>query len=246
MQTANAGDRQLETLRLYGALMEVREDWGGGLVLCCGEGCAASGVPTAVSIAVGATLAIDADAVAVKAAMRRGEVDFVVNTLDEALRALKNQVRLRRALSVGLTAEVRETLRELVERGVLPDLLLIGAKQNADSILQEESIQALQSAGMRLRKMEGEDEERSDAGIARKQFKEVYIPAANAVELRALDERLLAILQPDDLVRRRWIQSVPKYLREARGDGRWVWLTEGEQQRLREAGFHDGAMGFEP
>ena len=57
MLTANASDHQLETLRLYGALVEVREDWGGGLVLCCGEGCAASGVPAAVSIAGGATLA---------------------------------------------------------------------------------------------------------------------------------------------------------------------------------------------
>ena len=231
MQSANAGDRQLETLRLYGALMEAREEWGGGLVLCCGEGCAASGVPAAVSIAGGATLAVDADAAEVKAAMRRGEVDFVVNTLDEALRALKNEVRLRRPLSVGLIADVDAALREMVERGVLPDLLLIGVSQNAQAILENESIRALRAGGMGLRPMGNADGERAETGIARSQGEEVYLPAANAVELRALDERLLAILPPDDLVRRRWVQRVAKYLRDARS-GRWVWLTEEERRAL--------------
>ena len=232
MQSANASDLQLETLHLYGALMEVREDWGGGLVLCCGEGCAASGVPAAVSIAGGATLAVDADAAEVKAAMRRGEVDFVVNTLDEALRALKNEVRLRRPLSVGLIADVDAGLSEMVERGVLPDLLLIGAKQNAQAIERNESIRALRAAGMGLRLMDGPDGERPSGCIWRKRRDEVYLPVANAVELRALDERVLAILPPDDLVRRRWMQRVAKYLRDARS-GRWVWLSEDEQRALQ-------------
>jgi urocanate hydratase len=232
MQSANAGDRQLETLRLYGALMEVREEWGGGLVLCCGEGCAASGAPAAVSIAGGATLALDGDAAEVKAAMRRGELDFVVNTLDEALRALKNEVRLRRPLSVGLIADVDAALREMVERGVLPDLLLIGVSQNAQAILENESIRALRAAGMGLRSMENGEKDRSETGILHKRFKEVFLSAANAVELRALDERVLAILQPDDLVRRRWVQRVAKYLRDARS-GRWVWLSEDEQRALQ-------------
>ena len=137
-----------------------REDWGGRLVLCCGEGCAASGVPAAVSIAGGATLAVDGDAAAVKAAMRRGELDFVVNTLDEALRALKNEVRVRRPLERGADRGCGCVLREMVERGVLPDLLLIGAKQNAQAIVQNESIRALQAAGMDLRSMVDADGER--------------------------------------------------------------------------------------
>ena len=239
MESANTSDRQLDTLRIYGGLVADREDLGGGLALCCGEGCAASGMPAAVSIAGGATLAIDGDAAAVKAAMRRGEVDFVVNTLDEALRALKNEVRQRRPLSVGLTVDVSEALLEMVERGVLPDLLMIGVNQNAQAILQNESIRALQSAGMRLRSMVNADGERTDTGIAYKGFKEVYLPAADSAELRALDESVLAILPPDDMVRRRWVQRVAKYLREARCGGRWVWLTDDEMQRLCEAGFHD-------
>jgi len=112
---------QRQTMRLYRALVASREDWGGALVLCSGAGCVSSGVPVAASIAGAATLAIDADAEAVKSALRRGVLDFVVNTLDEALRTLKNQIRLKRSLSVGLIADVDATLEELASRGVQPD-----------------------------------------------------------------------------------------------------------------------------
>jgi urocanate hydratase len=235
MQSAKAGDRQLETLRLYGALMEVREDWGGRLVLCCGDGCAASGTAAAVSIAGGATLAVDGDAAEVKAAMRRGEVDFVVNTLDEALRALKNEIRVRRPLSVGLIADVDAVLREMVERGVLPDLLLIGTNQSAQAIVQNESIRALRAAGMGLRSLvdaEGEWLVRHRMMLKRTGCYEAYLSAANAAELRALDERVLAILPPVDVARRRWVQRVAQYQRDARSGGRWVLLTEEELSQL--------------
>jgi hypothetical protein len=42
----------------------------------------------------------------------------------------------------------------------------------------------------------------------------------------------MAILPGDDLIRRRWVQSVPKYLREARSGGRWVWMTGDERRQL--------------
>jgi len=115
---------QQQTMRLYRALVEQREDWGGALVLCSGTHCATSGVPVAASIAGAATLAIDADAEAVKFALRRGELDFVVNTLDEALRTLKNQIRQKRPLGVGLIADVAATLGEMASRGVQPDVVI--------------------------------------------------------------------------------------------------------------------------
>ena len=223
------------------------------LVLSCGEGCAASGVPAAVGVAGGATLAVDGDAAEVKAAMRRGEVDFVVNTLDEALRALKNEVRVRRPLSVGLIADVDAVLREMVERGVQPDLLLIGAKQNAQAIEQNESIRALQAAGMELRSMvdaDGEGLGRHRMMLKRTGCYEAYLSAANAAELRALDERVLAILPPGDLVRRRWVQRVAEYLRDARS-GRWVWLTEVSSsrwagERISGLSYESRAISYEP
>lgn len=115
---------QRQTMRLYRAFLASREDWSGALVLCSGSGCIASGISVAASIAGAATLAIDADAEAMKAALRRGELDFVVNTLDEALRTLKNQIRQKRPLSVGLIADVSSALAELSSRGVQADAMI--------------------------------------------------------------------------------------------------------------------------
>lgn len=226
---------QLDTLRLYGALTDARRDWSGSLVLCCGDGCVLNGSPAAVSIAGGATLAIESDAAALKAAMRLGELDFVVNTLDEALRTLKNEVRQHRPLSVGLIADVDSIVNEMVERGVLPDLLLIGPNQSAQPLIQNRSIKALASEGMPIRLPVDPDDQlaaQSTLILSGIGHDEVYLSAANAVELRAIDARLLTILPPDDLVRRRWIQRVPQYLRDARTGGRWMWLSEEERKKF--------------
>jgi urocanate hydratase len=213
---------QRETMRIYRALTEEREDWGGGLVLCCGEGCADSGAPVTVSIAGGATLAIDGNANAHKAAMRAGYLDFVVTTLDEALRALRNEVRQKRPLSVGLIADVGATLGEMVERGVQPDLFLIGSDPPAQQMVEA----GRAPAGMRLMQMA------VDAGDGSWSRDEVYLRASDAADLKVLDERVLALLPAGDRVRRQWVERVPRYVREARSGGRWVWLSEKERQRL--------------
>jgi len=232
MEHADPSPHQLDTLRLYGALVELREDWGGGLVLCCGAGCASSGIPAAVSIAGGATLAIDADATAVKTAMRAGELDFVVNTLDEALRALKNEIRQHRPLSVGLIADVDATLHEMAERGVLPELLLIGSGQSAGAILGNQSIQALQEAGMIVKRAAPEAAVPLSLTSSGAGYAETYVAAATAAGLRALDDRIQAILPLDDSIRRRWLKRASTYLRDACTGGRWIWLSEKESRAL--------------
>jgi urocanate hydratase len=231
MAAATKSEHQFETLRLYGTLMDLREDWGGKLVLGCGANCVVSGIPAAVSIAGGACLAVEADATAVKAAMRLGELDFVVNTLDEALRTLKNEVRQHRPLSVGLIADVDSALNEAVDRGLQPDMLLIGTNQPAQSLMQNASIRVLEATGMTIRHVTGaENEERSGASHVGKH--PVFLPAAGTADLKSIDERLQAIFPPQDVVRRRWVQRVPKYLREARTAGRWIWLSKEEEQQL--------------
>ncbi len=77
----------------------------------------------AANIAGAASLVATADRAAQKQAIRDGVADFLVNSLDEALRILKNQLRKREtvAVCVGLAPEAVE--REMQERGVLPDLL---------------------------------------------------------------------------------------------------------------------------
>lgn len=78
---------------------------------------------TAGNVAGAATLATTADASAQKRAIRDGVVDFLVNSLDEALRILKNEIRKREPVAVCVGREPERIEREMLERGVQPDLL---------------------------------------------------------------------------------------------------------------------------
>jgi hypothetical protein len=86
-----------------------------------------SALVVAANIAGAATLTASADLATAKQAMRDGVIDFLVTSLDEALRILKNEIRKGApvAVCVGLAPEQVE--REMLERGVLPDLLPPGA-----------------------------------------------------------------------------------------------------------------------
>lgn len=86
-----------------------------------------SALVVAANIAGAATLTASADIATPKQAIRDGVIDFLVTSLDEALRILKNEIRKREtvAVCVGLAAE--EIEYEMVEHGVLPDLLPPGS-----------------------------------------------------------------------------------------------------------------------
>jgi urocanate hydratase len=78
----------------------------------------------AASIAGAASLAISADATAGKQAVRDGVVNFLVTSLDEALRILKNEIRTRSTVAVCVALESNTDFAcQLLQRGVLPDLL---------------------------------------------------------------------------------------------------------------------------
>jgi hypothetical protein len=76
----------------------------------------------AANIAGAASLAGTADAAAQKQAIRDGVADFLVNSLDEALRILKNEIRKRETVAVCVAAAPETMEREMQERGVIPDL----------------------------------------------------------------------------------------------------------------------------
>ena len=75
------------------------------------------------NIAGAATLAATADIDTQKQAVRDGVVDFLVTSLDEALRILKNEIRKRNTVAVCVSASPAQIAREMLERGVQPDLL---------------------------------------------------------------------------------------------------------------------------
>jgi urocanate hydratase len=95
----------------------------GKLVVSGGMGGMGGAQPLAATMAGAAFLGIDVDAERIKKRLKTGYCDFMVNSLDEALRILKNAVRKKEAVSVGLVGNCADVIPELVERGVVPDIL---------------------------------------------------------------------------------------------------------------------------
>jgi urocanate hydratase len=95
----------------------------GKLVVSGGMGGMGGAQPLAATMNGAAFLGIDVDPERIKKRLKTGYCDFMVNTLDEALRILKNAVRKKEAVSVGLIGNCADVIPELAERGVVPDLL---------------------------------------------------------------------------------------------------------------------------
>jgi len=95
----------------------------GGRLLYSGElDAEARALLVAANIAGAASLAATADAAAGKQAIRDGVADFLVTSLDEALRILKNEIRKRETVAVCVAAASEAVEGEMLRRGVAPDL----------------------------------------------------------------------------------------------------------------------------
>ncbi|HEX4485339.1 MAG TPA: urocanate hydratase [Terriglobales bacterium] len=95
----------------------------GKLIVSGGMGGMGGAQPLAATMAGAAFLGIDVDPERIKKRLKSGYCDFMVNTLDEALRILKNAVRKKENISVGLVGNCADIIPELAERGVVPDIL---------------------------------------------------------------------------------------------------------------------------
>jgi urocanate hydratase len=222
-------DLQLQTLRLYGELISRRDSYGGRLIFTCGDACSATGLPAAVSIAGGTTLALDPDASAVKATFRSGGIDFVVNTLDEAVRVLKNEVRKHTPLSVALTADPAAVLAEMRERGIQPDLqVTLHPPANPLLVPPPPQPELTEVPQLHLTSVENIAAltETLTRWLSDHSLTETLVESST--NLRALDEKLLSLIPVDDTVRRRWVERISHYQRTDRDSGRWVWLSEEE------------------
>lgn len=92
------------------------------------------------NIAGAASLASSSDPIAQKQAIRDGVADFLVTSLDEALRILKNEIRKHEAVAVCVAVAPEAMEREMQERGVLPDFSWPLSKQTqslADGLVEE-------------------------------------------------------------------------------------------------------------
>jgi urocanate hydratase len=98
-------------------------DLAGKVIVSGGMGGMGGAQPLAATMTGAAFLGIDVDAERIKKRLKTGYCDFLVTTLDEALRILKNAVRKKENVSVGLVGNCADIIPELAERGVLPDIL---------------------------------------------------------------------------------------------------------------------------
>jgi urocanate hydratase len=169
----------------------------GGKLLYAGElDAAGRALLVAGNIAGVASLAATADEAGQKQAIREGVADFLVTSLSEALRILKNQIRKREtvAVCIGMASEIIE--REMVERGVLPDLL-----RPADTRSQYSSF------------VSGSARQISPPTMAGNSIQLIWrVASAPAIWLPKLDAIAIECLQPDALSARRWLRLAPRYL----------------------------------
>jgi urocanate hydratase len=98
-------------------------DLSGKLIVSGGMGGMGGAQPLAATMSGAAFLGIDVDPERIKKRLKTGYCDFMVNSLDEALRILKNAVRKKENISVGLVGNCADVIPELAERGVVPDIL---------------------------------------------------------------------------------------------------------------------------
>jgi urocanate hydratase len=197
-----AFDLALQADRFYAALTQGAgsnaEPNLGGKLLYAGELDAnARALIVAANIAGAASLAATADQPAQKQAIRDGVADFLVTSLDEALRILKNQIRKRETVAVCVAAAPDAVEREMLERGVLPDLLPPGpasAPEYATFLTQ--GAQQIQHSSP----------EKNQTLLA------WSVTAAPAKWLPKLDAIALDCIEPEDAAARRWLRLAPRYL----------------------------------
>ena len=130
-----------------GAAMAFDPDAGlGGKLVFAGDLMQSPYLLRATNIAGAASLAASADAAAGRAAMRDGVIDFLVTSLDEALRILKNEIRKRQPVSVSVAVEPQEIIRHMLDRGVLPDLLPGILHENVQAFLDHGALRLAEEA----------------------------------------------------------------------------------------------------
>ena len=124
-RTEDAQTQALRAFLLLCALESAPDAWPGRLVLVRGLESEGRAVSVAATIAGAACLAIDARAEVCRATLRAGACDFVVNSTDEALRILKNEIRKRKPVSVVVATDEQAALEELAARGVAPYVFVL-------------------------------------------------------------------------------------------------------------------------
>lgn len=169
----------------------------GGKLLYAGEiDDASRNLLYAANIGGAASLAASADPATQRQAIRDGVVDFLVTSLEEALRILKNEIRKRQTVSVAVAISAEMLAAQMLERGVLPDLLP-GSSLSSPDFEKFLAQGARQVAG--ANQLQGE-------------FVTWSVETNSARWLPRLDACAEAVIPAEDHLRQRWLRLAPRYL----------------------------------
>ena len=153
----------------------------------------------------------------------------MVNNLDEALRILKNAVRKKEAISVGLVGNCADVIPELAERGVLPDIL-------TDQTSAHDALNGYVPHGMSLEEAIALREKNPEEYID----KSMHSMAVHVAAMLALQKKGAVTFDYGNNIRAQAKKAgvensfdipgfVPEYIRplfcEGRGPFRWVALS---------------------
>jgi hypothetical protein len=212
----------------FAALTSVAAEPGGTLVFY-GE-LDRRGMATAVAsnIAGAASLGVDAHTDRAKLALRQGICDFMVNSLDEALRILKNEIRKKQPVAVALEGDPERVISEMLERGVQPEFISSGGLQAQKFI--ERGAKILPAAVVTRDSLVVTWNVSQDAAT--------WLPRIDALAVEALGN--------DADARVKWLRTAPRYLQKSLLRERYVRMRTEELVRfveLLQARMQSGEIG---
>jgi Urocanase Rossmann-like domain len=194
----------------FAALTSIAPEPGGLLVFYGELDRRGAAMAVAANIAGAASLGVDADSGRVKLALRQGLCDFMVNSLDEALRILKNQIRKKEPVAVALVSDPDRVIAEMMERGVQPDLVACGALE--DETFIERGAKVLPAAVVMPGSLVVTWSVSHDAAM--------WLPRVDAIAVKALENTA------DPRVK--WIRLAPRYLQKSLSRERYMRMRAEE------------------
>lgn len=218
--------------RLYAALAATlpldAERGLGGKLLYAGElGGEGRKLLFGANIAGVASLAASADPAVQRQAIRDGVIDFLVTSLEEALRILKNEIRKRQAVSVGVAVAPQQLVDQMLDRGVSPDLLTPFSWSDSDrGITPEQGAKLIGQGSLTI--LAGQDRRADDGSYITWSVNHDF-----SRWLPRLDSVVEESLPSDDWLRQRWLRLAPRYLGRVAQREHGVALSGDEMIRLR-------------
>ena len=232
--SGGAGPRQSAVYIRYRALQRVarqqpepEQPRSAPLSIACGMGQTGMEAALAAVIFGASLLGIDASPAAQKSAQRHRACDFLVHSLDEALRMLKLSLRKAQPIAVGLLAEPAAALEAILARGVQPQFLFLQGEDAARAGAQAAWNTLLQRGAQPV----------PDSGRDLLPAAELLVrwTAAQRTEMHRADALALTVLPQEDDPRRLWLQRAPACFERSTPQERICSLTAAEFSALQSA-----------